>query len=144
MTSDSLADLALATSNAFGELTVEVAPGSIVETLRRLKHDLGYERLGSVTAVDRFPVEPRFEVVYHLQSIARKERIRIKARVSGSSPEIETVCTVYRGADWYERETFELFGIRFLGHPNLTRIVMPDDWEGYPLRKDYPVTGVRY
>jgi NADH-quinone oxidoreductase subunit C len=125
-------------------LTIEVAPANIVETMRRLKDQLQYERISTVTAVDRFPVEPRFEVVYHLQSVARKERVRIKARLSGANPEIETICAVYRGADWYERETFDLFGIRFLGHPNLTRIMMPDDWEGFPLRKDYPVTGVRY
>ena len=139
-----LAELVVAAKNAFGEVTIEVAPANIAEALRRLKNDLQYERLTSVTGVDRYPVEPRFEIVYHLQSIARKERIRIKARVSGANPEIETVCGVYRGADWYERETFDLFGVRFTGHPNLTRIVMPDDWEGHPLRKDYPVTGTRY
>lgn len=139
-----LADLAVTGNNLFGEITIEVAPGSVVETMRRLKHELQYERLSSVTGVDRFPVEPRFEVVYHLQSIARKERIRIKARLPGANPEIETVCGVYRSADWYERETFDLFGVRFLDHPNLTRIMMPNDWEGHPLRKDYPVTGVRY
>src|SRR6266704_581571 len=139
-----LADLAVTGNHAFGEVTVEVATANITEALRRLKNDLKYERLTSVTGVDRFPVEPRFEVVYHLQSVARKERIRIKARVSGTNPEIETACGVYRSADWYERETFDLFGVRFVGHPNLTRIVMPDDWEGHPLRKDYPVTGTRY
>jgi NADH-quinone oxidoreductase subunit C len=144
MVPEALADLAIASSDAFGELTIEVAPANIVETMRRLKDQLQYERISTVTAVDRFPVEPRFEVVYHLQSVARKERVRIKARLSGANPEIETICAVYRGADWYERETFDLFGIRFLGHPNLTRIMMPDDWEGFPLRKDYPVTGMRY
>jgi NADH-quinone oxidoreductase subunit C len=139
-----LADLALAASDAFHEVTIEVAPANIAEVLRRLKHELQYERLTSVTGVDRYPVEPRFEIVYHLQSIARNERLRIKARVSGENPEIPTACGVYRSADWYERETFDLFGVRFTGHPNLTRIVMPEDWEGHPLRKDYPVTGTRY
>jgi NADH-quinone oxidoreductase subunit C len=144
MVPEALAGLAIASTEAFGELTVEVAPANIVETMRRLKGQLQYERVCTVTAVDRFPVEPRFEVVYHLHSVARKERIRIKARLSGANPEIETICGVYRGADWYERETFDLFGITFLGHPNLTRIMMPADWEGSPLRKDYPVTGMRY
>jgi NADH-quinone oxidoreductase subunit C len=144
MVPEALADLAVTSSDAFGELTIEVAPANIVETMRRLKSQLQYERISTVTGVDHFPVEPRFEVVYHLQSVARKQRIRIKARLSGADPEIETICAVYRGADWYERETFDLFGIRFLGHPNLTRIMMPDDWEGFPLRKDYPVTGMRY
>ena len=139
-----LADIAVTGKHEFDELTIEVAAGSITEALRRLKNDLKFERLTSVTGVDRFPKEPRFEVVYHLQSIERKQRIRIKARISGANPQIETVCGVYRGADWYERETFDLFGIRFLNHPNMTRIVMPEDWEGHPLRKDYPVTGTRY
>ena len=139
-----LADIAVTGKHEFDELTIEVAAASITEALRRLKSDLKFERLTSVTGVDRFPQEPRFEVVYHLQSIERKQRIRIKARISGTNPQIETVCGVYRGADWYERETFDLFGIRFLNHPNMTRIVMPEDWEGHPLRKDYPVTGTRY
>jgi NADH-quinone oxidoreductase subunit C len=94
--------------------------------------------------VDRYPAEPRFEIVYHLQSIAKKQRLRLKARVSGQNPEIESAFAVYRSANWYEREVFDLFGVRFLNHPNMTRIMMPDDWVGHPLRKDYPVTGTRY
>lgn len=139
-----LRDLAVAAKSEFGELTVEIAPANIVEALRRVKDDLQFERLTSVTGVDRFPAEPRFEVVYHLQAIAKKQRLRVKARVSGQNPEIESATAVYRGAEWYERETFDLFGVRFLNHPNLIRIMMPEDWEGHPLRKDYPVTGTRY
>ena len=139
-----LEDIAIATKNEFNETTIEVAPENIVTAMGRLKYDLKFERLTSITGVDRFPAEPRFEVVYHLQSIAGKQRIRIKARVPGDNPEIESVTSVYRAADWYERETFDLFGVKFLNHPELTRIMMPDDWEGYPLRKDYPITGTRY
>jgi NADH-quinone oxidoreductase subunit C len=139
-----LSGMVTATKDEFGEITVEVAPERIVEALGKLKYDLKFERLTSVTGVDRFPAEPRFEVVYHLQSIANKARVRVKARVSGANPQIESVCGVYRSADWYERETFDFFGIVFLNHPNLTRIMMPEGWEGYPLRKDYPVTGTRY
>jgi NADH-quinone oxidoreductase subunit C len=128
----------------FGELTIEIAPGSIVDALRYLKDALQYERLTSVTGVDRFPAEPRFEVVYHLQSVARKERLRLKVRLAGDHAEVESATSVYRSANWYERETYDLYGVKFLNHPDLTRIVMPDDWEGYPLRKDYPVTGRRY
>jgi NADH-quinone oxidoreductase subunit C len=139
-----LEDIAIATKNEFNETTIEVAPENILSAIGRLKYDLKFERLTSITGVDRFPAEPRFEVVYHLQSIAGKQRIRIKARVPGDNPEIESVTSVYRAADWYERETFDFFGVKFLNHPELTRIMMPDDWEGYPLRKDYPITGTRY
>ncbi len=139
-----LADVATTAKFEFNELTVEIDSAKIVEAISRVKHKLGFERLTSVTGVDRFPAEPRFEVVYHLQSVAGKKRLRLKARVSGANPEIESVTSVYRGADWYERETFDLFGIRFLNHPDLRRIMMPEDWDGHPLRKDYPITGARY
>ena len=139
-----LAGLATTAKFEFDELTVEIEPSNILEALRRVKHDLKFERIASITAVDRYPAEPRFEIVYHLQAISAKQRLRLKARVSGTNPEIESATGVYHGADWYERETFDLFGIRFLNHPNLTRIMMPEDWEGHPLRKDYPITGMRY
>jgi NADH-quinone oxidoreductase subunit C len=126
-----------------GELTLEIAPGRIVAVCQFLKYDRNFIRLSSVTAVDRFPVEPRFEVVYHLHSVESKARLRLKCRVYGTDPVIESVTLVWRSANWYEREVFDLFGIRFLNHPDLRRIMMPDDWEGHPLRKDYPVTGPR-
>jgi NADH-quinone oxidoreductase subunit C len=94
--------------------------------------------------VDLYPAEPRFAVIYHMQSIATRERLRIKTRVSGDKPELESACSVYPAANWYERETFDFFGIRFLNHPDLKRIMMPEDFEGNPLRKDFPVTGLRY
>jgi NADH-quinone oxidoreductase subunit C len=126
-----------------GELTLEIAPERIVSVCGFLKHDQGFVRLSSVTAVDRDPSEPRFEVVYHLHSIEHNERVRLKCRVSGENPEIDSVTSVWRSADWYEREVFDLFGIRFAGHPDLRRIMLPEDWEGHPLRKDYPITGSR-
>jgi NADH-quinone oxidoreductase subunit C len=139
-----LSDLAAAAKFEFNELTVEVAPANLIEALRRVKHDLHFERLSTVTGVDRYPDEPRFEVVYHLQSIAGKQWLRLKARLSGDNPEIESATAVYRSANWYEREVFDLFGVRFLNHPDLTRIMLPEDWVGHPLRKDVPVTGNRY
>lgn len=139
-----LDDLAATAKFEFNELTVEIAPQNMLEALRRVKNELKFERLSTVTGVDRYPEEPRFEVVYHLQSIAGKQRLRLKARVSGQNPEIESACAVYRSANWYERETFDLYGVKFLNHPNLTRIMLPEDWEGHPLRKDVPVTGTRY
>ena len=125
------------------ELTLEIAPAKIVSVCGFLKYDQKFVRLSAVTGVDRYPAEPRFEVVYHLHSIERNERLRLKCRLPGADPTIESVCSVWRGANWYERETFDLFGIKFTNHPDLRRIMMPDDWEGHPLRKDYPMTGAR-
>jgi len=125
------------------ELTLEIAADRIVPVCRFLKYEQNFIRLSSVTAVDRYPAEPRFEAVYHLHSVERKQRLRLKCRLHGRDPVIESVTSVWRSANWYEREVFDLFGIRFVNHPDLRRILMPDDWEGHPLRKDYPVTGPR-
>ena len=127
----------------YNELTLEIAAGKIVSVCGFLKYDQQFVRLSGVTAVDRYPAEPRFEVVYHLHSVERNDRVRLKCRVRGEDPVIESVTSVWRGAEWYEREVFDLFGIKFLNHPDLRRILMPDEWEGHPLRKDYPVTGTR-
>jgi len=126
-----------------GELTIEIAPGKIVSVCGFLKYDQQFIRLSTVTAVDLYPREPRFEVVYHLHSIERNQRLRLKCRLAGDAPQIDSMTGVWRSANWYEREAWDLFGIRFTGHPDLTRIMLPEDWEGHPLRKDYPVTGRR-
>lgn len=126
-----------------GELTLEIDSAQIETVCRTLKAD-GYERLAAVTCVDLYPLEPRFEVIYHLHSIRRNERLRLKCQVEGSKPEIASVYHVWNCADWYEREVFDMFGVFFKGHPNMTRILMPDDWEGHPLRKDYPIHGFKY
>ncbi|HXS96533.1 MAG TPA: NADH-quinone oxidoreductase subunit C [Candidatus Limnocylindrales bacterium] len=126
-----------------GELTLEIAPAKIASVCGFLKYDQQYVRISSVTALDWYPRQPRFEVVYHLHSIERKERLRLKCKLPADAPRIESVTGVWRGANWYEREVFDLFGIEFTGHPDLRRIMMPDDWTGHPLRKDYPVTGPR-
>jgi NADH-quinone oxidoreductase subunit C len=127
------------------ELTIWVEKGSIRESCAILRDDpeCPFNYLCDLTAVDWYPSEPRFEVVYHLLSIPGKERVRLKAKIDGSSPAIESVTSVWPSANFYEREVFDLFGVRFTGHPNLKRIMMPDNWEGHPLRKDYPVEGYR-
>ncbi|MBI4459455.1 MAG: NADH-quinone oxidoreductase subunit C [Acidobacteria bacterium] len=126
-----------------GELTLIIHPERLLAVCEFLKAKRGYRYLSDVTAVDRYPSDPRFEVVYHLYCHERKERLRLKVLLPGDQPEIASVVTVWSGANYSEREVFDLFGIRFAGHPNLQRILMPDDWEGHPLRKDYPVTGYR-
>jgi NADH-quinone oxidoreductase subunit C len=127
-----------------GERTLIADPRRIVDLCAHLKLEEKFIRLSAVTAVDLYPAEPRFEVIYHLHSLDKNERLRLKCRLSGAEPEIDSVYSVWRGADWYEREVFDMFGIKFRNHPNLVRILMPVDWEGYPLRKDYPVHGYKY
>ena len=126
-----------------GELTLEIGAEHILGVSAFLKHEQNFVRLSTITALDWYPEEPRFEVVYHLHSPERNERLRLKSRLAEANAEIDSVTTVWRGANWYERETFDLFGVRFRNHPDLRRIMLPEDWEGYPLRKDYPVTGNR-
>jgi NADH-quinone oxidoreductase subunit C len=127
------------------ELTLEIEPAKIVPVCRFLKEQFAFVRLSTVTGVDRYPSEPRFEVVYHLHSLDRNERLRLKSRVGTRSgeAEIDSVTEVWQGAGWYEREVFDLFGVRFRNHPDLRRIMMPEDWNGHPLRKDYPTMGAR-
>jgi NADH-quinone oxidoreductase subunit C len=127
------------------EMTIHVERSSIRGACAILREDPScpFNFLSDVTAVDWYPSEPRFEVVYHLLSIPNKERVRLKVRLNSSSPVIESVTSIWPGANYFEREVFDLFGIRFTGHPYLRRIMMPEDWEGHPLRKDYPVEGYR-
>ena len=126
------------------ELTLWVDPLQLLEALRVLRGSkAGFEDLADITAVDWFPSEPRFEVVYSLLSYQLKERLRVKVRLSGTDPSVESITSLWAGASTFEREVFDMFGIRFQGHPDLRRILLPDDWKGHPLRKDYPVEGYR-
>ena len=127
------------------ELTLFIAPSRIVEICKYLKSEQGFIRLSGITAVDWHPADPRFEVVYLLHSLDKKNvRLRLKCRVPESNCRIDSVTGVWRSANWYEREVFDLFGIDFRNHPDLRRLMMPADWEGHPLRKDYPVHGHKY
>ena len=124
-------------------LVLQIESRHIEGVCRVLRHEAGFERLSAVTAVDWWPLEPRFEMVYLLHSMRHNARLRLSVKM-GEEEEIVSVCSVWRGANWYEREVFDLFGIRFRNHPNLERIMMPPDWEGHPLRKDYPKDGHKY
>jgi NADH-quinone oxidoreductase subunit C len=128
-----------------GETTIVVPREHLRRAVEYLlaEPSLQFTFLSDITTVDRFPLEPRFEINYHLLSIERGMRLRLKVRLAGGDPVVLSVTGVWPTANWHERENFDLFGIRFEGHPDLTRILMPDDWEGYPLRKDYPVEGYR-
>jgi NADH-quinone oxidoreductase subunit C len=104
---------------------------------------LQFNLLTDATCVDRFPAEPRFELQYHLVSIPRRERLRLRVSVPGVHPVVDSLIPVWPGANWLEREIFDLFGVRFSDHPDLRRILLPDDWKGHPLRRDYPTEGYR-
>lgn len=127
------------------ELTISLERSAIREACAILRDDTStqFNFLSDITCVDWYPSEPRFEVVYSLLSIPRRDRIRIKVKLNGGDPNIESLTSLWPAANFFEREVFDLFGIRFQGHPHLRRIMMPEDWEGHPLRKDYPVEGYR-
>jgi NADH-quinone oxidoreductase subunit C len=117
--------------------TVAVPAAAIVEVCRALRDAKGFLLLADITAVDWWPREPRFELVYHLASA--DDRVRLKTTVSGDAAHLSTVQSVWPAANWLEREVWDLFGIVFDGHGDLRRLIMPEDWEGHPLRKDFPV-----
>ncbi|HEY0308021.1 MAG TPA: NADH-quinone oxidoreductase subunit C [Acidobacteriaceae bacterium] len=124
------------------EMTLFVAPASIIAAAQAVQQ-AGYNFLEDVTCVDWYPSEPRFQVTYHILSHRLKQRIRLAAMVTEADATIDSITSVWPSANFYEREVFDLFGVRFNDHPNLIRIMMPDEWEGHPLRKDYPVEGYR-
>ena len=128
-----------------GETTIVVPPMLLLSTAKQCKEDpeLQFNQLSDATCVDRFPNEPRFEMNYQLLSIPRLARVRLRTSVSGQPPVIDSLEPVWPGANWMEREIFDLFGIRFEGHSDLRRILLPDEFEGAPLRRDFPVEGKR-
>ncbi|HEX6682485.1 MAG TPA: NADH-quinone oxidoreductase subunit C [Candidatus Limnocylindrales bacterium] len=127
-----------------GELTLHIVPERIAEVCQTMRDDasLRYELLSSVSGVDYLTDERRLHVVYQLTSMTYRRHVRLECAVAVDKPSLPSVTAVYPTADWQERETYDMFGVVFEGHPNLTRILMPDDWEGYPQRKDYPLGGV--
>ena len=137
-----LADLATDVKFYRKELTITVAKESIVAAAAAVQA-AGYNFFEDLTAVDWYPQEPRFQLSYHIVSHSLKERIRLAVRLDSAGLTLDSITSVWPSANFYEREVFDLFGIHFTGHPRLTRIMMPENWEGHPLRKDYPVEGYR-
>jgi NADH-quinone oxidoreductase subunit C len=128
-----------------GQTTI-VVPHTLLRAAAQQCRDnpqLKFNLLSDVTCVDRFPHEPRFELNYQLISLERTARIGLRSSVSGQVPVIDSLVPVWQGANWLEREVFDLFGIRFEGHPDLRRILLPEDFEGAPLRRDFPTEGKR-
>ena len=123
------------------QATVLLSPEAVLSTLRELRDrpDLRFTFLAELTAVDFWPREPRFELVYILVSIEHRLRLRVKVRLHEDAAHVATISGLWPAANWLEREVWDLFGIEFDGHPDPRRLLMPEDWEGFPLRKDYPV-----
>lgn len=146
-----LPDVTIEEQPAVDQPCLIVPAADIARVVRQLREHptLQFQVLAELTAADYWPtVEPRFEVVYHFVSmgpdalgagVPPAQRLRVKVRVGGETPTVPTIVGVYPNANWYEREVFDLFGVAFDGHPDLRRILMPEDWEGHPARKDYPV-----
>ena len=139
-----LPDAVASFGSAFGQQYVVVRKEAVLEVMRRLRDDEGmlFNFMMDLTAVDYLgnrDAESRFEVVYHLYSLKHNHRIRVKAPVSQADPTIDSVVQVWKGADWFEREVWDMYGIVFKGHPNLKRILLYEEFVGHPLRKDYPL-----
>jgi NADH-quinone oxidoreductase subunit C len=140
---EKFSDSILETHSYRGDDTAIVAPQALVAVCSILKEDseLDYNFLMDLTAVDglQLNLRPRFQVVYHFFSLSKKHRVRIKVPADGKNPEVDSIVKLWPGADWYEREVWDMFGIKFRGHPDLKRILMYEEFQGYPLRKDYPI-----
>jgi NADH-quinone oxidoreductase subunit C len=121
--------------------TLYVQPGDLIPALQALRDrpELKFELLSEVTAADFWPREPRYELIYILVSIEHLLRVRLKVRLPADDPHVATATVLWPAANWLEREVWDMFGIAFDGHPDPRRLLMPEDWEGYPARKDYPV-----
>ena len=126
------------------QVSVIIKKENIVDICKFLHDDpeLDFDHLRDLCGVDYLnKKEPRFEVIYHLYSVRHRHMIRLNAQVSENDPKIDSLTFLWAGANWHERECFDMFGIKFKGHPDMRRILLPEDWEGYPLRKDYPLKG---
>ena len=122
-----------------GEETAVIGREFLTEAAFFLRDACGFEFLMDLTAVDRLPAEPRFELVCHLYSYSRNARLRLKVPVDSQTCSVSSLCGIWPGANWFEREVYDMFGIKFEGHPDLRRLLMYDSFQGHPLRKDYPL-----
>ena len=137
-----MAEALLNQQAVFDALAQNVAIQALRAACRTLQQ-AGYNFFEDVTCVDWYPSEPRFQVTYHILSHRLKERVRLHVMVGSIEPSVDSITSIWPSANFYEREVWDLFGIRFNGHPSLRRIMLPEEWEGHPLRKDYPVEGYR-
>lgn len=142
MKSGPLNDFIVEVRGYAGEITVEVSPESLFEVLKTLRDMYQFTYLVDISTVDRYTDEKRFEVSYNIVSMQNRQRLRIATRVEEDQPELDSVVEIWPSADWYEREAFDMMGIRFRNHPDLRRMYMPEDFEFYPMRKEFPLLGI--
>jgi NADH-quinone oxidoreductase subunit C len=125
-----------------GELTLEVKPSTLVKLMKGLKSHMGYSYLADITGIDYYTDEKRFGVAYNLVNLVERKRLRILVRVDEKEPTVDSVVDVWKAANWFEREVWDMVGIRFHGHPDHRRIYMPEDFDYHPLRKEFPLIGI--
>lgn len=137
---DNFSQAIIETKYSFNELTIKVRHEFLIPLMQFLKEELDFDYLTDITAIDYPEREKRFEMVYHLFSIKNRSRIRVRAEIQ-KGERVSTLTRVWGAANWLEREVYDMFGIEFEGHPDLRRILLSEEWEGHPLRKDYPLIG---
>lgn len=140
--SDKYPDDLIEVYQSSGDTFVRVEASSIVDICRYLKEEQHFIYLTDIFGTDRFTSSERFEVVYQLVSLRNRERLFVKVRLEEENPEVESVTDVWRSANWMEREVYDMFGVQFKNHPDFRRIYMPEDFEYYPLRKEFPLLGI--
>jgi len=131
-----------ATNVYVGELSITVAPGNLLDVMATLKNTFGFDYLVDIGATDHFTDEQRFELVYNIFNLDQNQRLRVKTFVEEDEPELESVTGVWPAANWHEREAYDMMGIRFRNHPDMRRMFLPEDFEYYPLRKEFPLIGI--
>ncbi|MEZ4828636.1 MAG: NADH-quinone oxidoreductase subunit C [Bacteroidia bacterium] len=124
------------------EMTIEVKPETIYEVLKTMKEKFGFNYLADITASDNYTDSHRFEISYNIANLEGKQRLRVACRVEEDNPEVDSVVSIWKSAEWFEREAFDMIGVIFKNHPDLRRMYMPEDYEWFPLRKEFPLLGI--
>jgi len=139
---DKLKDFTLEYTDVNGTPSITIPNQNLLDVCKILKHDCKFEQCRDAVGVDRFTKKNRFEIIYNLYSLTNNDRLFIRVKIDGKNPESNSLVSVWKSVDWYEREAYDMVGIKFTGHPDLRRVYMPEDYEHYPLRKDFPLMGI--
>lgn len=140
--SENFSDKLVNVYQSSGDTFIVIKTDALLDICRHLKKNLHYIYLSDVFGIDRYTSEERFEVVYNLLSLKHHQRVFVKVRCEEENPEVDSVSGIWKAANWFEREVYDMFGVFFRNHPDLRRIYMPEDFEYYPLRKEFPLLGI--